>query len=79
MGGSSSHDPFDDAAQNAHDAALARGDGGDAAAAAATAVYARKAMYESGRDGAVPEIPSLPGALFDLATAGIQAAPTKRN
>ena len=72
MGNSDSSSPFDDAAQNAHDSALARTGSGEKAAEAATVVYAKKAMYDSAMEGPIPDS-SIGGALFDLGSAIVDA------
>jgi hypothetical protein len=70
-GGESSQDPFDRAAQDAHDRALADTGSGFRAAEAATVIYAQKAMYDSGSDGAIPNTGTVGGNVFDAATTAI--------
>lgn len=73
MGGSNSTDGnvFDIAASEAHDRVLAETGNGFKAAEAATVVYARKAMYDSGSGGAIPNTGTVGGNIFDAATTGI--------
>lgn len=68
MGGSNSTDAFDEAAQEARDSTYARTGDNFQATAAATAVYARKAQYESGDNGPTPDT-SVGGNLFDFGAA----------
>jgi hypothetical protein len=52
--------------EQAHDDTMARTGDPFLATAAATEVFARQAMYESGRDGAIPNSGTVGGNLFDL-------------
>lgn len=70
MGGSHSSS-FDDAAQKASDRIFAETGDNFKATEAATAVYAQKAMYESGRDGAIPNNSTVGGNVFDAAATAV--------